>query len=64
MNEAHRQCEEDDITFKTLCNVGQAPKKQIITVFELMYLDILNYDMVEFSNTSAHEMIAYLLTNY
>jgi hypothetical protein len=35
----------------------QALKKQIITVFEPTYLDILSHDMVGFANTSAREMI-------
>jgi hypothetical protein len=64
INEAHHQWEEDYNTFKTFFNVDQALKKQIITVFEPMYLDILNDNMVGFANTSAHEMITYLFTTY
>jgi hypothetical protein len=33
--------------------VQQALKKQIITIFEPMYLDILNEDMVGFANITA-----------
>jgi hypothetical protein len=51
------QWDGDYNTFKTFCNVVQALKQQIITVFEPMYLDILNDDMVGFANTPAREMI-------
>jgi hypothetical protein len=44
--------------------VGQALKKQIIMVFEPMYLDILNDDMVVFANTSARGMVSYLFKTY
>jgi hypothetical protein len=40
--------------------VKQALKKQIITVFEPMYLEILNNDMVGVANTSAREMLEHL----
>jgi hypothetical protein len=38
--------EEDILTHRTFSPVQQALKKQIITVFEPMNLDILNYKMV------------------
>jgi hypothetical protein len=44
--------------------VEQALKKQIITVFERMYLEILNNDMVGFANTSAREMLEYMFLSY
>jgi hypothetical protein len=44
--------EEAVTTFRTRSTVEQALKKQIITVFEPMYLEILNNDMVGFANTS------------
>jgi hypothetical protein len=44
--------------------VGQALKKQIITVFEPMYLEILNNDMVGFANTSVREMLEYIFLSY
>jgi hypothetical protein len=44
--------------------VGQALKNQIITVFEPMYIDILNNDMVGFANTSAREMLEYMFVSY
>jgi hypothetical protein len=54
--ERHRW-EEAVITFMTWANVEQALKNQIITVFEPMYLEIVNNDMVRFSNTNAREII-------
>jgi hypothetical protein len=44
--------------------VQQALKKQIITVFEPMYLDVLNDDMVGFSNIPAQAMLDHLFTTY
>jgi hypothetical protein len=45
--------EEAVLTFRTFNTVQQAIKKQhIITVFEPMYLDILNDDMVGFANNA------------
>jgi hypothetical protein len=44
--------------------VKRALKKQIITVFEPMYLKILNYDMVGFANITAQEMIDHLFLTY
>jgi hypothetical protein len=64
INALQGQWEENYNTFKTLCNVDQALKKQIITVFEPMYLDILNDGMVGFANTSAHEILSYLFATY
>jgi hypothetical protein len=44
--------------------VQQALKKQIITVFEPMYLDILNDTMVGFANITAREMFDHLFLTY
>jgi hypothetical protein len=44
--------------------VEQALKKQIIKVFEPMFLEILNNDMVGFANTSAREMLEHLFLSY
>jgi hypothetical protein len=52
------------VTYRTFNTVQQAHKKQIITVFEPMYLDILNDDMVGFSNISAREMLYHLFMTY
>jgi hypothetical protein len=42
---ARHICEEDVQTYRTYTSVQQALKKQIISVFEPMYLDILNDTM-------------------
>jgi hypothetical protein len=44
--------------------VQQALKKQIITVFEPMYLEVLNDDMVGFANISARAMLHHLFITY
>jgi hypothetical protein len=44
--------------------VQQALKKQIITVFEPMYFDIINDEMVGFANISAREMMDHLFMTY
>jgi hypothetical protein len=42
----------------------QALKKQIITVFEPMYFDILNDDMVVFASITAREMLDHLFVTH
>jgi hypothetical protein len=44
--------------------VQQALKKQIISVFEPMYLDILNDNMVGYANISARDMLYHLFETY
>jgi hypothetical protein len=44
--------------------VQQALKKQIIIVFEPMYLDVLNGDMVGFAITSARDILDHIFTTY
>jgi hypothetical protein len=39
-------------------------KKQIISVFEPLYLDVLNDNMVGFANISARDMLDYLFSTY
>jgi hypothetical protein len=56
--------EEEVQTYGTYTSVQQALKKQIITVFEPMYLDVLNDDMVGFANISARAMPDHLFTTY
>jgi hypothetical protein len=56
--------EQDTATFKTWVTVEQALRKQIITAFEPMYLEILCDDMVGFANTTARDMIDYLFLTY
>jgi hypothetical protein len=56
--------EEAVLTYRTFNTVQQALKKQIITVFDPMYLDIFNADIVGFANTTSREMLDHLfLTN-
>jgi hypothetical protein len=52
--------EEDVQTYRTCTSVQQALKKQIISVFEPMYLDILNDNMVGYANISARGMFDHL----
>jgi hypothetical protein len=57
--------EEEDIqTYRTYTSVQQALKKQIISVFEPMYLEILNDNMVGYANISASDMVDHLFENY
>jgi hypothetical protein len=56
--------EEDVQTYRTCTSVQQALKKQIISVFEPMYLDILNDNMAGYSNISARYMLDHLFETY
>jgi hypothetical protein len=56
--------EEDVQTYRTCTSVQQALKKKIISVFEPMYLDILNVNMVGYSNISARDMLDHLFETY
>jgi hypothetical protein len=56
--------EEDVHTYRTYTSVQQALKKQIISVFEPMYLDVLNDNMVGFANISTREMLDHLFATY
>jgi hypothetical protein len=53
---ARHQWEENVQTYRTYTSVQQALKKQIISFFEPMYLDILNDNMVGYPNVSAKDM--------
>jgi hypothetical protein len=44
--------------------VQQALKKQVISLFEPMYLDVLNDNMVGFANISARDMLDHLFGTY
>jgi hypothetical protein len=44
--------------------VQQALKKQIISLFEPMYLDILNDNMLGYANTTARYMLDHLFETY
>jgi hypothetical protein len=56
--------EEGVQTYRTYTSVLKALKKQIISVFEPMYLDILNDNMVGYANVSAREMLDHLFDTY
>jgi hypothetical protein len=56
--------EEDVQTYRTCTSVQQALKKQIIEVFEPMYLEILNNNMVGYANISAIDMLDHLFETY
>jgi hypothetical protein len=61
---AHHIWEEDVQTYRTCTSVQQALKNQIISVFEPMYLDILNDNLVGYSNISARDMLDHLFETY
>jgi hypothetical protein len=61
---AHHIWEEDAQTYRTCTSVQQALEKQIISVFEPMYLDILNNNMVGQANISARDMLDHLFNTY
>jgi hypothetical protein len=61
---ARHMWEEDVQTYRTCTSVQQTLKKQIISVFEPMYLDILNDNMVGYANISARDMLDQLFETY
>jgi hypothetical protein len=61
---AHHIWEEDVQTYRTCTSVQQTLKKQIISVFEPMYLDILNDNMVGYANISAREILDHVFETY
>jgi hypothetical protein len=64
LSAARHMWEEDIQTYRTCTSVQQALKKQIISVFEPMYLDILNDNMVGYANISARGMLDHLFETY
>jgi hypothetical protein len=56
--------DEEVQTYRTYTSVQQALKKQIMTVFEPIYLDFLIDDMVGFANISTRAMLDHLFTTY
>jgi hypothetical protein len=64
INAARHIWEEDVQTYRTCTSVQQALKKKIISVFEPMYLDILNDSMVGYANISSREMLYHLFDTY
>jgi hypothetical protein len=61
---ARNRWEEDVQTYRMCTSVQQAFKNQIISVFEPMYLYILNDNMVGYANISAREMWDHLFETY
>jgi hypothetical protein len=61
---AHHIWEEDVQTYRMCTSVQQALKKQIISIFEPMYLEILNDNMVGYANISARDMLDHLFETY
>jgi hypothetical protein len=56
LSAARHVWEEDVKTYRTCTSVHQALKKQIISIFEPMYLEILNDNMVGYANISARHV--------
>jgi hypothetical protein len=61
---AHHNWEEDVQTYQTCTSVQQALKKQKISMFEPMYLDIFNDNMLGYANISARYMLDHLFETY
>jgi hypothetical protein len=61
---ARHSWEEAVHTYRTFTSVQQALKKQIITVFEPMYLDVQNDEMVGFANITARAILDQLFMAY
>jgi hypothetical protein len=51
-------------TYRTCTSVQKALKKHIIGVFEPMYLEILNDNMVGYVNISARDILDHLFETY
>jgi hypothetical protein len=64
LSAARHVWEEDVQTYRTCTSVQQALKKQIIGVFEPMYLEILNDNIVGYANISARDMLDHLFETY
>jgi hypothetical protein len=50
--------------YQTCTSVRQVLKKQIISIFEPMYLEILNDKMIGYANISARDMLDHLFETY
>jgi hypothetical protein len=61
---AKHRWEEATSDFKTYNTVQSALKKQIITVIEPMYIEILNDYLVGFANTTSRYMLDHLFLSY
>jgi hypothetical protein len=56
--------EEDVQTYQTCTSVQQALNKKSISIFEPMYLEILNDNMLGYDNISAIDMLDHLFETY
>jgi hypothetical protein len=61
---AKHRLEEATTYFKTYNTLQSALKKQIITVIEPMYIEILNDDLVGFVNINSRDMLDNLFISY
>jgi hypothetical protein len=61
---ARHTWDEEVQTYRTYTSVQQALKKQIITVFEPMHLDVFNDDMVGFAIISVQAMLDHIFIAY
>jgi hypothetical protein len=64
LSAARHVWEEDVQSYRTCTSVQKELKKQIIGVFEPIYLEILNYNMVGYANISARYMLDHLFETY
>jgi hypothetical protein len=64
LSSARHVWEEDVQTYRTCTSIQQALNNQIIGVFEPMYLEILNENMVGYTNISARDMLDHLFETY
>jgi hypothetical protein len=64
LSAARHVWEEDVQTYRTCTSVQQALKKQIISVFEPMYLEILNANIVGYANITSRYMLDHLFETY
>jgi hypothetical protein len=64
LSAAHHVWEEDVQNYRTYTSVQKALNKQIISIFEPMYLEILNENMVGYDNISARDMLDHLFETY
>jgi hypothetical protein len=64
LSAARHLWEEYVQTYRTCTSVQKALKKQIIGVFEPMYLEILNDNMVDYANISARDMLDHIFETY
>jgi hypothetical protein len=64
ISEARHIWEEDVQTYRTYTSVQQALKNQITSVFEPMYLEILNENMMGYASILARDMLDHLFETY